>query len=530
MRSYDFLVIGGGIAGLTYALETSKLGSVAILTKGTLSDCATDYAQGGIAAVLDAHDSFEEHVQDTYRVGHELGKLPVIRTIIESGPEAIRYLLDLGTRFTLGNNAGSIENLDLTREGGHSQRRIAHAADSTGHEIMAALTAACRKNPRITIYEDYTAIDLITQHHVSNADGFVPGVSCWGAYALNETTNEVHAFRSRKTMLATGGGSQVYKNSTNPHVSTGDGYAMARRAGARLANMEFIQFHPTAFYNPEGRSFLISEALRGEGAVLRLQSGETFMERYHPDGCLAPRDVVAKAIDFEIKKRGERYVWLDATAMPADMLRRRFPFIEGRCREFGIDFTTQYIPVVPAAHFFCGGVLSTVDGLTDVRNLFAAGEAACSGLHGSNRLASNSLLCGLVMALRAARHPSNLEEIRFPEIPEWSDVDTFNENEWVVIGYNREILQAIMQGYVGITRSRRLLKYALKRVHNIYEEIDNFYQHNVVRREVIECRNLAIVAEIIIVSALKRKESRGLHQVVEFPRQDDVNFRRDTII
>jgi len=264
--------------------------------------------------------------------------------------------------------------------------------------------------------------------------------------------------------------------------------------------------------------------------VLRLQNGQTFMERYHPDACLAPRDAVASAIDFEMKKRGERYVLLDATALPAEILRRRFPNVDGKCRGHGIDFTQQPIPVVPAAHYFCGGILATPDGLTDVHNLFVSGEVACSGLHGSNRLASNSLLSGLVMSLRAGRHPSNEDEVRFPEIPEWHDVDTFNENEWVVISYNREILQSIMQGYVGITRSRRLLKYARARIHNIYEEIDNFYHHNVVRREVIESRNLAIVADIIVRSALSRKESRGLHQVVDYPDQDDANFLRDTII
>ncbi|MCD4829093.1 MAG: L-aspartate oxidase [Candidatus Cloacimonetes bacterium] len=532
MQSFDFLVIGSGIAGLTYALQVAKLGSVAVLTKGTMIECTTDYAQGGIAAVLAEADSFEKHVKDTYRAGHELGKLPVIRAIIEDGPEAIAYLLDIGTRFSLGNSSGdrALENLDLTREGGHSERRVAHAADSTGHQIMLALIAACNKNERITIFEHHIAIDLITQHHISNADGFVPGVSCWGAYALHTRTNEVFAFRARKTMLATGGGAQVYKNNTNPSICTGDGYAMARRAGARLVNMEFIQFHPTAFYSPEGKTFLISEALRGEGAALRLQSGETFMERHHPDGCLAPRDIVAGAIDFEMKKRGDRYVLLDATAIPAERLRERFPYIDGKCRKRDVDFTSQPIPVVPAAHYFCGGILATTDGLTDVHNLFVSGEVACSGLHGSNRLASNSLLSGLVMSLRAGRHPSNKDEVAFPDIPEWQDVGTFNENEWVVIGYNREILQSIMQGYVGITRSRRLLKYARARIHNIYQEIENFYQHNVVRHEVIESRNLAIVADIIVRSALTRRESRGLHQVVDHPGHDDENFQRDTII
>jgi L-aspartate oxidase len=532
MKDFDFLVIGSGIAGLVYALETSKQGTVAIITKKGLYDCNTDYAQGGIAAVLDSHDSFEAHIQDTFIAGAELGKKEVIRQIISEGPALIQYLIDLGTDFTRreANYDRSLENLSLTREGGHTQNRVAYAADSTGHQIMEALISNCHKNDRITIFENHMAVDLITQHHIPQQEGFLPGITCWGAYVLDTLTNKVDIFRSKKTLLATGGASCIYAHNTNPDVATGDGMAMARLAGARLANMEFVQFHPTAFYNPEGETFLISEALRGEGAVLRLQDGSTFLESYHQMGNLAPRDVVSQAIDAELKKRGDKYCYLDATGVDKNTLKEHFPYIDKKCREQGIDFTKDFIPVAPAAHYFCGGILSTIDGLTDVKNLFAAGEVACTGLHGANRLASNSLLEALVIAYHAGNHLSNLEDVRFPLIPEWQDQGEFNENEWVVISNNREIIGTVMQGYVGIRRSRRLLKYALSKLENIYHEINNFYQHNTVRKEVIETRNMAVIASIVIRSALTRKESRGAHCLIDYPNRDDVQFRIDTII
>lgn len=532
MRCYDFLVIGSGISGLVYALQVARLGSVAIVTKNSLTECNTAYAQGGIAAVLSDKDSFEKHVEDTYMAGVELGKPEVIRTIIEDGPKAIQYLLELGTRFTIEDNrfVRSIENLSLTREGGHSQKRVAYAADSTGFEIMNALIRACKAHGRIEIFENHLAIDLITQHHVRQTEQFVPGISCWGAYVLDRKTHQIETFRARKTMLATGGGAQVFANNTNSPIATGDGYAMASLAGARLVNMEFIQFHPTAFYSPEGETFLVTEALRGEGALLRLLDGSTFMESYHKDGCLAPRDVVARAIEWELRRRDERFVYLDATHLDADHLRKHFPWIDRKCQERGVDFTREMIPVNPAAHYFCGGVLITPSGRTDVRNLFASGEVSCCGLHGANRLASNSLLESLVISLRAGNHPSNEDDVQFPDIPGWVEVGDFNENEWVVIANNREILRMIMKGYVGITRSRRLLKYASNRLHNIYTEINNFYHHNPVRPEVIETRNMAITGELIIRSALSRKESRGLHYLTDYPQRDDKNYRKDTII
>lgn len=532
MKDFDFLVIGSGIAGLVYALQTAKHGSVAIITKKSMYDCNTDYAQGGIAAVLDAHDTFEAHIQDTYIAGAELGKKEVIRQIISDGPALIKYLIDLGTDFTLRDEDydNSLENLSLTREGGHSRNRVAYAADSTGHQIMEALVSNCVNNPNITIFENHIAIDLITQHHIPQKDGFIPGIACWGAYVMDAATNEVEIFRAKKTMLATGGAACIYSHHTNPSVSTGDGMSMARLAGARLANMEFIQFHPTAFYSASGDTFLISEALRGEGAILRLQDGNTFMERYHPMSNLAPRDIVSQAIDTELKKRGEKYCWLDATGVDPEKLKKHFPFINKKCLENGIDFTCQPIPVAPAAHYFCGGVLATIDGVTDVRNLFVAGEVSCTGLHGANRLASNSLLEALVTAYRAGNHPSNLEPVNFPIIPEWIDQGEFNENEWVVISHNREIIGTIMQGYVGIRRSRRLLKYAQSRIEDIYHEINNFYQHNTVRKEVVETRNMAVIADMVIRSALTRKESRGAHFVIDYPDRDDAKYKLDTII
>ncbi|PID29662.1 MAG: L-aspartate oxidase [Candidatus Cloacimonadota bacterium] len=532
MKDYDFLVIGSGIAGLSYAVQVAKYGKAAVVTKSEMQKTNTDYAQGGIAAVISKTDSFSEHIQDTYIAGAELGKKEVIKAIVEEGPEAIQFLIDIGTRFTVRNKNVNpqFENLSLTREGGHSHHRIAYAADSTGHEIMEALMLAVKNHPNIDIFENHMAIDLITQHHVPEQHNFIPGITCWGAYVLNIETGEVNIFRAKKTLLATGGGSQVYINTTNPDIATGDGYAMARLAGARLANMEFVQFHPTAFFSHTGKTFLISEAVRGEGAVLRLQNGETFMEKYHSSGCLAPRDVVARAIDCELKKRNEKFLYLDATGVDHDELKSHFPYIDKKLRKQGIDFTKDPVPVVPAAHYFCGGILSTVDGKTDIRNLYTAGETACSGLHGANRLASNSLLEAVVIACRAANNPSNLKEVRFPEIPEWKEVGAFNENEWVIISHNREIIRKIMQGYVGITRSKRLLKYAENRLFNIYTEINNFYQRNSVKKEVIETRNLAITAIAIIRSGLQRKESRGLHYMTDYRERNDCEYRKDTII
>ncbi len=531
MKNYDYLVIGSGIAGLIFALETSQWGKVAVVTKKEITACNTDYAQGGIAAVLSEHDTFEEHIKDTYIAGAKLGKKGVMEQIIKEGPDVIQYLLDLGTKFTVDSNSNRslMENLRLTKEGGHSHHRVVYGADSTGHLIMEALIDNCRKNENIDIYENHMAVDLITQHHIPQLNEFIARISCWGAYVMDCESNNIELFRAKKTMLATGGGSQVYSHNTNPDIATGDGIAMARLAGARLANMEFVQFHPTAFYSPEGKTFLISEALRGEGAIIKAINGDEFMTDYHPQGCLAPRDVVSRSIDAEMTRRSDKHVYLDATHLDANKLKEHFPYIDKKCRKYGVDFTKHPIPITPAAHYFCGGILTTTDGQTDIRNLYAAGEVACTGLHGANRLASNSLLEAAVIAFNAAHSRKIKEDVRFPEIPEWKDLGSFNEPEWVVISHNREIIGRIMQGYVGIRRTRRLLNYALSRLENIYTEINNFYGHNSVRKEVIETRNLAIIATMIIRSALARKESRGAHFVVDYPQQND-NYLKDTII
>jgi L-aspartate oxidase len=532
MRNFDYLVIGSGIAGLVFALEAAKQGTVAVVTKKRLRDCNTEYAQGGIAAVLNAQDTFEQHIKDTYNAGAELGKKKIISKIVEEGPKLVQYLIDIGTEFTVNDSFHntSIENLSLTREGGHSRPRVAYAKDSTGHLIMQALIANCENNENITLFENHLAVDLITQHHIPQLEEFIAEITCWGAYVMDATTNKIEIFRAKKTMLATGGAGQVYKHNTNPVVATGDGMAMAKLAGARLANMEFVQFHPTAFYSHIGKTFLVSEALRGEGAILKRTNGETFMENYHEMGCLAPRDIVSRAIEKELNKTGEKFLHLDATHIPAEKLQNHFPYINKKCKKQGVDFTKDPIPIAPAAHYFCGGVLTSIDGQTDIKGLYAAGEVACTGLHGANRLASNSLLEGVVIAYRAAHNSDMKDEVNFPDIPKWQDLGEFNETEWVIIANNKEIIGQIMQGYVGIIRSRRLLKYALKRLDNIYMEINNFYQHNSVRKEVIETRNLAIIARAIIISALARKESRGAHYVIDYPKRNDLKFKKDTII
>jgi L-aspartate oxidase len=531
MKDYDFLVIGSGVAGLVYALTVAEKGRVAVITKGKITDCNTDMAQGGIAAVIDNTDTFEQHIEDSYAAGSELGKKPVIETIVKEGPERIGYLMSLGASFTKNGNNKSLnfENLSLTKEGGHTKNRIVYAADSTGQEIMRVLVNRCRITESIDVFEEHIAIDLITQHHISEKNGFIPGITCWGAYILDTNNGEIVTFRAKKTMLATGGAGQVYEHNTNWEGITGDGLSMAYLAGSRLVNMEFIQFHPTSFFSAEGNSFLVSEALRGEGAILRLPDGTDFMKNYHRLGSLAPRDIVSRAIDHEMKTNNYTHLFLDATGIDHDTLKIHFPYIDRKCREQGIDFTVQQIPIVPSAHYFCGGILATVDGITDIKNLFAAGEVACTGFHGANRLASNSLLEGLVVSHRAGIHPSNLEDVAFPEIIPWQNTGAFNENEWVIISHNYEIIRKIMTGYAGIIRSRRLLKFANARLTGIYEEVNKFYKNNPVKKEVIETRNLAITASIIVRSALTRKESRGLHYVVDYPELND-KYKRDTIV
>ena len=523
----DFLVIGSGIAGLTYALKVAAHGTVAVVTKRETSETATALAQGGIAAVTSETDSFDAHVQDTMVAGAWLSDEAIVRMVVESGPQAITDLIDWGVNFS----RNSEENYDLTREGGHSQRRILHAKDMTGHEIERALVEAIAAHPNITCYEQHVAIDLITESKVRHRR--VKPDRCLGAYVLDRKNNQVVAFGARVTILATGGAGKVYLYTCNPDVASGDGVAMAYRAGAAISNMEFMQFHPTTLFHPHAKSFLISEAVRGEGAILRRADGTAFMPAYHELKDLAPRDIVARAIDNEMKVHGDECVYLDITHQDADYIRDRFPKIHETCLEYGIDMTTDPIPVVPAAHYLCGGVKVDASGESNIRNLFAIGEVACTGLHGANRLASNSLLEGVVYASRAAccsvlRLADNQPPL--PAIDPWDYGSATNSDEEVVVAHNWHEIRLCMWNYVGIVRSTRRLTRALRRIRMIQEEIDDYYWDFYITSDLIELRNIATVAELIIRSALERKESRGLHYTLDYPDTDDIHFRHDTIL
>jgi L-aspartate oxidase len=513
----DFLVIGSGLAGLTFALRAARRGSVRIVSKERLPESATAYAQGGIASVWSPEDSIEAHVEDTLGAGAGLCHADVVEQVVREGPECIRELIALGTSFSL-RESGEDTEFDLTREGGHRHRRILHASDATGREIMRALGAAVRSEPNIQILERHLAIDLLTDARIAPCS---QTVSCWGAYVLDLETGNVVKLTARATLLATGGAGKVYLYTSNPDIATGDGIAMAYRAGAPIANMEFIQFHPTCLYHPAAKSFLLSEALRGEGAKLRRPDGTTFMEAYHRDAELAPRDIVARAIDNEMKVRGFDCVYLDISHRDAEYLRRRFPTIHERCLQFGFDLTRQPIPVVPAAHYCCGGVLTTIDGATNLRRLYAAGEVAMTGLHGANRLASNSLLEALAFGRRAAAHAIDLlatDTTRPPSLPPWNPGSAVDSDESVVVAQNWDEIRRFMWNYVGIVRSNRRLARAWQRISALQAEIHQYYWDFLVTGDLIELRNIALVAELIIASAISRKESRGLHYNIDHPR------------
>ncbi|NJC87465.1 MAG: L-aspartate oxidase [Desulfuromonas sp.] len=523
----DFLVIGSGIAGLSYALKVAEHGKVALVTKRDTATTATALAQGGFATVASSTDSFEEHIQDTMVAGAWLSNQEIVRLVVENGPAAIEQLIGLGVRFTRGPSG----DYDLTREGGHSQRRIYHAKDETGKEIERALVEAVNSNPNIRIYEHHVAVDLITEAKLVRRR--VMPNRCLGAYILDTKTGEVETFGAAITVLATGGAGKVYLYTCNPDVATGDGIAMAYRAGATIANMEFMQFHPTTLYHPHAKSFLISEAVRGEGAILRRRDGTAFMESYHPLKDLAPRDIVARAIDNEMKMHGDDCVFLDITHKEPAFVKDHFPYIFETCLGYGIDMTREPIPVVPAAHYLCGGVRVDSWGETDIGNLFAIGETACTGLHGANRLASNSLLEGAVFGARAAQR--SLEYFRkgqppFPPITPWDTCSARNSDEEVVVAHNWDEIRHCMWNYVGIVRSTKRLVRALRRVQMIQEEIADYYWDFYITSDLIELRNSATVAELIIRCALKRQESRGLHYTIDFPDTDDVHWKKDTLI
>jgi len=526
----DFLLIGSGIGGLTFALQVADHGSVAVVTKKSHEESSTNYAQGGIAAVISEKDSFQSHIEDTLQAGAGLCKRKVVEEVIRRGPECIQQLIKWGAQFSV--RSGEAPLLSLGREGGHSHDRIVHAADLTGAEVERALLEKARSHPNIQLLPNHLAVDLALSESIVRKNS--PGERrCAGAFILNTESGEVKLTSAKVTLLATGGCGHVYSYSTNPEIATGDGLAMAYRAGAVVANLEFMQFHPTALYVPEARSFLISEAVRGFGAVLRTRGGKRFMAKYHPAKELAPRDIVARAIDSELKQSGEPYVLLDLTALNADAVKQRFPYIHKRCLEYHLDITREPIPVVPAAHYMCGGVRTNLQGRTSIPGLYASGEVACTGLHGANRLASNSLLEALVFSKNAAQ--SAAEEIKTAPassrgLPRWEKTGSPNHEEWVLISHDRHEIQRLMWDYVGIVRSNDRLERANRRIRLIASEIEEFYRRSVAAEGIIELRNLAQVAQLIIRSALRRKESRGLHFNTDYPERDDRRWRRDTIL
>lgn len=531
MVQSDFLVIGSGAAGLSFALSVAEYGSVTIVTKKESIESNTNYAQGGIAVATSAEDSIESHIHDTLAAGAGLCDENVVRTIITEGPARLDELRRRGARFT--ENASG--QLDLGKEGGHSFNRIVHSKDSTGREVERALMEETQAHRNIRVLEHHFAIDLITEHHLLTAHRADDRITCFGAYVFDEHDGRVEPHLARVTMLATGGTGHVYLHTTNPSVATGDGLAMAYRARALFRHLEFMQFHPTALFHERGNSFLISEAVRGEGALLRSIEGERFMTRYDKRAELSPRDIVARAIDDEMKKSGSRHVWLDATGLGSDFLESRFPMIYQRCLSYGIDMAKEFVPIVPAAHYMCGGVQTDLDGQSSIVGLLACGEVACTGLHGANRLASNSLLEAIVVSNRAAKNAIRIfENISCLEcVPEWDHSGTSDPQEEILISHNRDELQRLMTNYVGIVRSRARLKRAERRSRLLFEETEEFYRKSILSVSLCELRNLIAVAYMIIKSAKMRTESRGLHYMSDYPEPyenalDDVVLQRSS--
>ncbi|MGA2667841.1 MAG: L-aspartate oxidase [Ignavibacteria bacterium] len=532
----EILVIGSGIAGLSFALKASKYAKVLIITKKEKAESNTNYAQGGIATVIGKNDNFDLHIKDTLESGAGLCHVDAVKEIVLDGPRLIQELIELGTEFSKHNG-----ELDLGREGGHSRNRIVHSKDLTGKEIERALLHRVSINKNIRLLEHHTAVELITEHHfISKRRVNSKEVSCYGAYVFDEIKKKIITIISNITVICSGGIGQVYLHTTNPEIASGDGIAMAYRSGCKIANMEFIQFHPTSLYEQDGerksQAFLISEALRGAGAILRTKDGKTFMRRYDSRAELAPRDIVARAIDKEMKKRGDTCVYLDITNLSEKTLKQEFPHIYNKCMELGINISKDLIPVVPAAHYSCGGILTNLNGRTSLKNLYSLGESAMTGVHGANRLASNSLLEALVFADKAGidcekyffeKINRKIKEADF--IPDWDESGTDNSEEWVIISQNKNEIKQTMSNYVGIVRSNLRLNMALRRITMIKKEIENFYKKTKVNRELIELRNIALIAELIIKSAIWRKESRGLHYNTDYPHTSD-KYLKDTIV
>lgn len=511
---HDVLIIGSGAAGLTLALKLSADYRIAILSKDSASEGSTYYAQGGVAAVLDQFDSVESHIEDTLAAGAGLCHRDVVKFTVERSSEIIAWLIQSGVNFDKEVQPDGSEEYHLTREGGHSHRRVIHSADATGREISLTLNEKVNQCPNVSVFERYVAVDLITLDKVG-----LNGNSCIGAYILNLSTNRVELFRARFVILATGGASKVYLYTSNPDTASGDGIAMAWRAGCRVGNMEFNQFHPTCLYHPDAGTFLISEALRGEGAKLVLPDGEPFMKKFDPREELAPRDIVAHAIDHEMKRLGCDCVYLDISHKSAQFIKQHFPNIYGKCLKFGIDITTSPIPVVPAAHYTCGGIVADIHGATDVPGLYAIGEASFTGLHGANRMASNSLLECMVFAASAAEHimsqPDQPE--RKIDVPPWDESQVTNSDEDVIISHNWHELRRFMWDYVGIVRTNKRLQRARRRVQLLQQEVTEYYSNYRISNDLLELRNLIVIADLIIQSASRRKESRGLHYTLDYP-------------
>ena len=511
---YDVLVIGAGAAGLSLALRLATNLRVAVLAKDALEEGSTLYAQGGISAVYDSEDSLDAHIKDTISAGAGLCNEKAVQYTVENAKTATQWLVEQGVMFTRNNQNEDDKSFHLTREGGHSHRRVLHAEDATGRAIETSLEKQARLHSNIDLFEQHNVIDLITKN---NNDG---KSTCVGAYVLDRKQQHVFVFRARKTVLATGGASKVYLYTSNPDVSTGDGIAIAWRAGCRVSNLEFIQFHPTCLYHPQAKSFLITEAIRGEGGKLLLPDGSHFMQRFHPKGELAPRDIVARAIDHEMKRLGADYVLLDISYKPKDFILKHFPNIYQRCLEFGYDMTKEALPVVPAAHYTCGGVMTDLQGRTDLNNLYAVGETAFTGLHGANRMASNSLLECVVFAMAAAKDiEDSIQGQPYPPLlPEWDESRVTDSDEEIVVAHNWDELRRLMWDYVGIVRTNKRLERAQRRVDLLKMEVAEYYGNFRVTNDLLELRNLLLVAELIIQSAITRKESRGLHYTLNYPQ------------
>ncbi|MDH5231502.1 MAG: L-aspartate oxidase [Gammaproteobacteria bacterium] len=511
---YDVLVIGAGAAGLSLALRLATNLRVAVLAKDALEEGSTLYAQGGISAVYDSEDSLDSHIKDTISAGAGLCNEKAVQYTVENAKAATQWLVEQGVMFTRNNQNEDDKSFHLTREGGHSHRRVLHAEDATGRAIETSLEKQARLHSNIDLFEQHNVIDLITKN---NNDG---KSTCVGAYVLDRKQQHVFVFRARKTVLATGGASKVYLYTSNPDVSTGDGIAIAWRAGCRVSNLEFIQFHPTCLYHPQAKSFLITEAIRGEGGKLLLPDGSHFMQRFHPKGELAPRDIVARAIDHEMKRLGADYVLLDISYKPKDFILKHFPNIYQRCLEFGYDMTKEALPVVPAAHYTCGGVMTDLQGRTDLNNLYAVGETAFTGLHGANRMASNSLLECVVFAMAAAKDiEDSIQGQPYPPLlPEWDESRVTDSDEEIVVAHNWDELRRLMWDYVGIVRTNKRLERAQRRVDLLKMEVAEYYGNFRVTNDLLELRNLLLVAELIIQSAITRKESRGLHYTLNYPQ------------